>query len=138
MDLPALIDAAAVKAANVTGMKGAWGVAAGVEPPPETPWAVVYLASGTAEAGMATLTNESLEIRVYMPFASPSAYAVLAGMPDLFETEWRTGTSLGDETVSSTYAGYGSIARETWAGTEYLTIPIRIAMIRIHHATLTA
>jgi len=144
MGLAAILDAAAVKAKAVAGIVGASGagVTAGVDGAPVelpgTPYAVCYLGAGTATQGSLTDYTDELEIRVYVPgSAMPGAYATLVGFPDLFESAWRTDRDLGGTCDDSGYLGHSKVEREDWGSVAYLTIAIRIGVMRSGGADLT-
>ena len=135
-DLLAVLDAAVVKAATVTGLMGASD--GGLMEIPSTPWALVYVNAGSAvQSGLMTLADE-LEIRVYIPkTALPPAYRALLPFPDRFETVWRTDRDLGGTCLDSWYAGHGKVELESWGGIDYLFLPIRIGVLRTAAADLS-
>lgn len=130
MDLVAIVDAVADKAAAITGLKGTTGARTAIELP-ETPWAVVYPGDGSATQATATMFSEELEVRVYVPYGQmPDAYATLLAFPARFEQAWRSGRSLGGLVTDSWYGGHGRVAREDWPnGVAYASITIRIGLL---------
>lgn len=144
MGLAEILDAAAVKARGITGIVGASGsgVTVGVDGAPSelpgTPYAVVYLGSGTASQGTMTAYEDEIEVRVYVPVSAlPGAYASLVAFPDLFETAWRTDRDLGGTCDDSGYLGHGRVEREDWGSIAYLTIAMRIGVSRTAGADLS-
>ncbi len=135
-DLLAILDAAVVKAATVTGLAGASD--GGLMEIPSTPWALVYLNAGSGtQSGLTTLTDE-LEVRVYIPkTALPGAFRALLPFPDRFEVAWRTDRDLGGTCLDSWYAGHGKVELESWGGVDYLFVPIRIGVLRTAAADLS-
>lgn len=145
MGLADVLDAIAVKARGIAGIVGASGagVAAGVAGMPVElpgcPYAMCLPGDATTDQGRVTTTGDEAEVRVYVPAASlPAGGAILAGMPDLFETAWRTDRDLGGLVVDSWYAGHGRIEREEWGGVPYLVMPIRIGFLRIATGTVAS
>ena len=144
MGLAEILDQAAVKARGVAGIVGAsgTGVTAGVDAAPTelpgTPYAVCYVGPGTATQSSATTYDDEIEIRVYVPVsAMPGAYAALVGFPDLFEVAWRADRDLAGTCLDSWYAGHGKVSREDWGSVAYVTMPIRIGVLRTAAADLT-
>lgn len=137
MNLPAILDAAAAKAAGIAGLAGASGVGVtpGVDPMPlempTTPYAIGYVGAGTAAVTTTLVRHDlTLEFRVYAPKSNlPPALAVLLAFPGRFEAAWRTGRSLGGACLDSWYAGHGRVDVETWGEVDYLVLPIRIGVL---------
>lgn len=145
MALPQILDAVAVKARGITGIVGASGsgVTAGVDGMPlelpGAPYAMVLPGDSTTEQGRVTTTDDEVEIRIYVPASSlPAGGAILVGMPDLFETAWRTDRDLGGTVVDSWYAGHGRLEREEWGSVAYLVLPIRIGIMRLYTGTVVS
>lgn len=135
-DILAVLDAAVVKAATVTGIVGASD--GGLMEMPSTPYALVYLNAGSAVVSGLTTSTDELEVRVYLPKAAlPSAYRALLPFPDRFRAAWETDRDLGGTCLDSWYAGHGKVEMETWGGIDYLFIPIRIGILRTAAADLS-
>lgn len=131
-----VLDAAIIKAATVAGIVGASD--GGIMEIPGSPFALAYLNPGTATQSVFTSYADEIEIRVYAPKSGlPASYRALLAFPDLFEVAWRTDRDLGGTCLDSWYAGHGKVDIETWAGVEYLFIPIRIGILRTAAADLS-
>lgn len=137
MSIEAIVDAAAVKAATVTGIKAAYGSSAGdtsVRPLPsgiaDGPIAVVMW---TGTEVIVPTTFEALEhelvVWVYVSGADEGyAYKTLLPFVARFIAAWRTDRDLGGTCVESWVSRVDAIEPAEMNSREYVRLPVRVTV----------
>ena len=146
MSAEAILDAVAVKAATVTGIRKAYGSGAGSS-------AVATLPSDVADGPVALVLYDGSEmeipggyeriahrfvVRVYVNGADTGyAYKTLLPFVSRFVAAWRTDSDLGATCQFSQLMGADQLDAEEVNGKPYLVLPVRVTAWEVTAATYT-
>lgn len=136
MSVVGSLDAIAVKAETITGLKRCYsatggGVSSTIRPIPrgidDGPVGVVWIGPGDTEGGNAEalLVDVRLDIWVQADEAG-YAYRTITAFCDLVRTAFRSDMDLGGEATRCQFAGWDEPYAEEVNGRQYLVIPFRL------------
>ena len=145
MSILGSLDAVAVKAGAITGIKRCYsatggGVSSTLRPIPrsidDTPVAVVWLGSGDMASANEEFLHVELRLDIWVRADDPGwAYKTLAAFPDLCLTAFRSDMDLGGQATRCQMTGWDEPEGETVNERQYLVLPIRLGLLIVRQAT---
>lgn len=145
MSILGSLDAIAVKAATITGLKTCYsatgsGISSTIRPIPraidDTPVGVVWIGSGSMEGGNEEFIAVDVRLDLWVRADEPGyAYKTLAAFPDLAATVFRADMDLGGQAARCHMAGWDEPESETVNERQYLILPIRLGLLVVRQAS---
>lgn len=139
MSVLGALDAIAVKAKTLTGLKECWtatgsGVSATLRPIPQRlddwPVGVVWIGSGEMVGGNAEALVFTPTLDVWVSAKDAGyAYKTLAAYPDLAMSTFRQDLDLGGEATRCIVRGWSELETETVNNAAWLVLPIRLEVL---------
>jgi hypothetical protein len=139
MSVVGALDAIAVKAETMSGLKRCYsatggGISASLRPIPggidDGPVGVIWIGSASVEGGNAEalLINMVLDIWVQADNAG-YAYKTLAAFPDRARTAFRSDMDLTGQVTRCQFVGWDELQSEEANGRSYLVLPLRLDVL---------
>jgi hypothetical protein len=145
MSLVGSLDAIAVKAETMAGLKRCYsatggGVSSTVRPIPrsidDTPVAVVWVGSATCEGGNSEFLAVDVTLDVWVRADDPGyAYKTLTAFCDLARTAFRSDMDLGGQAARCQFLGWNEPETETVDSRQFLILPLRLGLLIVRQAS---
>ena len=144
MSVVGSLDAIAVKAETMTGLKRCYsatggGISSAIRPVPRSiddgPVGIVWMGNATVEGGNFEHLIVDIVLDIWVPAADPGyAYQTIAVFCDLARTAFRTDMSLGGQCTRCQFAGWSELENENVGGREWLVLPIQLPTLITRYA----
>jgi len=138
------LDAIAVKAETMTGMKRAYsatggGVSSAIRPIPrgidDGPVGVVWIGSAEVEGGNSEFLTIHTVLDIWVPAVdSGYAYKTLTAFCDRVRTAFRSDMNLGGQCTRCQFTGWQEPENEEVNGRQFLVLPIQLEVLIVRQA----
>jgi hypothetical protein len=145
MSLVGSLDAIAVKAETMSGLKRCYsatggGVSSTLRPIPrsidDTPVGVVWIGSAEMAGGNSEFLIVDVRVDVWVRADDAGwAYKTLAAFPDLARTAFRSDMDLGGQATRCQLTGWDEPESETVNERQFLVLPLRLGLLIVRQAS---
>ncbi len=144
MALDAIMDAVAVRAATLSGLRACYSAAASVEGATmiprsvdDSPIGIVWFDSDTVEAGNFEVIVIQLELQIWVSAVDDigEAYKKIIPFRDRARVLFRTDLDANGTAVRVMRTGTGSVAESEVHGKQFLVMPIQLEALEIYAST---